>query len=454
MRHLILPLLLATPVHVWADTASTGNLRATDPTHSGWRRECLGRSQFEVPGDIEWHVAGGHWNYPEFGIYKPNIDPSDKQLSYGRSPFQQDGYLFDIEVSPKTTIDVFQQLKNRHGPDTEASQSRIIQEKIKTIREEMTWELEQSDPKKFDALTSERRELDRRLIHLGKLHSDVVMLSDTIKTFENSGRPTEKLKTEIEGYQKELATYPTDTLYDQERYLNWGIEDAQVTWSTGGLVALLWRDSRAYRFTVTQVDPSNGTSEALEELMSKAREVLAKFRPRAQFEIPQEKGFCLPFGFIADNGTTDYAITLAWHPVNNPNLLYSLSLGNDIDKANKLLPMLTSGLFTNPFPGGLEINRFGPEAVQIGANEGIMGAARYKGIDPDTGKNEAHERFTLTAGHANHDNAPSLVLKVESFANGQPLPFEQVKTDLLRTLKSIRPLPDTSKVSSNSTDGH
>jgi hypothetical protein len=436
MRYLILPVLLVTTINAWADVHAANPLNPIQ-----WHTECLGRTQFEVPGDIEWHVAGGRWNYPEFGIYSPNIDPSDKQLSYGNSPFNKNGYLFDIEVSPVTTLAIFQQFKNRHGPDIEGAQSRVIEKKIDSLKQKLTWDLEQSNPEKFNALKAERYALEEAQVRLSKLYSETVLLNELIDDFDKNGRPTEKLRTELQGYQKELSTYPTDSQYEQEHYIDWNIVDAQITWTSGKLIALLWRNERIYRFTFNSKNSGNNTQQTLETITPKALEVLRNFRPRQQFEVPLESGFCLPFGFISDNGTENYAITLAWHPIKNPSLLYSLNLSNNIDKSLKLLPLLTSAMFTNPFPNSVELNRFGPESTKIGNIDGVIGGSRYRGVDPDTGKREASERFTLTAGHTNTENRPELVLKVESFANGQPLGFEDVKEQLLRTLKSVRPLP-------------
>lgn len=444
MRLLILLLTLTIAVDVCAGT----HLSNIKKSHL-WHTECLGRTQFEVFGDIEWHVAGGHWNFPRFGIYSPNIDPSDKQLSYGDSPFQKDGFLFDIEVSPKTTLAIFQQLKGRHGPDVEGAQTRVIENKVNAIKQRLTWELEQNNPQKFKSLKSKQYALEDDQKHLTKLHSKILILEDEVETFEESGRPAEKLKAELKVYQKELNNYPTDPQYEQERYVDWNIPEAQITWTPGKLTALLWRNERIYRFTAAPNISGLNTEQTLKTIEPKAREILQNFRAREQFEIPQEPGFCLPFGYISDNGTDNYAITLAWHPINNSNLLYSLSLSNKSDKGIKLLPLLTSSMFANPFPSAVELNRFGPEPTKIGTVNGIIGGSRYQGINPETGKIGTKERFTLTAGHTNSETGPALVLKVESFTNDQPLSFENVKDQLIHTLESVRPLPGITRKSSS-----
>lgn len=449
MRPLFLMLVVSLSLDAWVNSASADTNVAHAKVERQLHTECLGRTQFEVFGDIEWHVAGGHWNFPKFGIYSPNIDPSDKQLSYGDSPFKKDGFLFDIEVSPKTTLAIFQQLKDRHGPDVEGAQTRVIENKVSAIKQRLTWELEQNNPQEFKSLKSKQYALEDDQKHLTKLHSKILILEDEVETFEESGRPTEKLKAELKVYQKELNNYPTDPQYEQERYVDWNIPEAQITWTPGKLTALLWRNERIYRFTATPNISGLNTEQTLKTIEPKAREILQNFRAREQFEIPQEPGFCLPFGYISDNGTDNYAITLAWHPINNSNLLYSLSLSNKSDKGIKLLPLLTSSMFANPFPSAVELNRFGPEPTKIGTVDGVIGGSRYQGINPETGKIGTKERFTLTAGHTNSETGPALVLKVESFTNDQPLSFENVKDQLIHTLESVRPLPGITRKSSS-----
>ena len=126
------------------------------------------------------------------------------------------------------------------------------------------------------------------------------------------------------------------------------------------------------------------TSDALTPLEPKARAVLAAFRARAQYEIPQDNGFCIPYGFIADDGTPRHGITLGFTPLDNDKLLHRLSMGDDGEKAVELVPMLLARLIANPFPHLMSVDKFGPSKVQIGAVKGRIGGARYRPYLPDT----------------------------------------------------------------------
>ena len=137
-----------------------------------------------------------------------------------------------------------------------------------------------------------------------KLFADITMLNRLISDFTKDGRPTVKLKAELEGYEREVAKLPTDERYEKERAFKLGLPDAAGAWHPDKLIVHLWRNERIYTF---EFCPRNGefksTFEALEPL---ARDVLARFRPRAEFEIPEDPGVCLPFGFIVDDGTPHY----------------------------------------------------------------------------------------------------------------------------------------------------
>ena len=50
--------------------------------------------------------------------------------------------------------------------------------------------------------------------------------------------------------------------------------------------------------------------------------------------------FCVPFGFIADDGTPRHAITLGLNPADNPKLLHRLSMGREIRKDADFMPKL------------------------------------------------------------------------------------------------------------------
>lgn len=66
MRVFVLFACLCHSLLAVADVAS-----ADYQTPPGWRTECLGRVQFDVPQDIAWHVSSGYWQYYNFDLPTP-----------------------------------------------------------------------------------------------------------------------------------------------------------------------------------------------------------------------------------------------------------------------------------------------------------------------------------------------------------------------------------------------
>jgi hypothetical protein len=426
-------LLLSQAAH--ADTKSTVQQSRT---------ECLGRSQFEIKSEITWHLLNDQWTYTDgigFTTYSPDIRLADKQLSYGSDPTNDAYGLVTIEVSPKTNIETFTDLAGRHHPDITVAKERVLKNKIDKISEAMTGNLSRSDPKQYKALDDEIDELSEKLKRVRKISTELVVLADFINQFKRENRPYKHFEVELEAYKKEFDTYPTDELYAEQSAFDFGMPDAYGARYPDKLIVLLWRDDRIYRFAFGQQSDYSEHRSSFEKLLPAARDLLARFRTRAEFEIPKETGFCLPFGFIADDGKAHYSITMAWHPTDNPNLLYSLSLSDDIGKALNLLPVLTTPIMGNPFPSAGVIQTFGPSKVQIGSRTGIMGGKYYKPTDPQGKETEATERFVMTAGLANKGYEPSMVLKAENYASTQVRSFEQSKEDFLNILKSFRLQP-------------
>lgn len=452
MRHINFSLffMILLPLGFQNALASPENVKTQSKT------ECLGRSLFDIQSNITWHLNDERWDYTDgtgFGVYSPDIRLADKQLSYGSDPTDPAYGLVTIEVSPKTTIDIFNDLVGRHSPSEIEAKKRVMQKKLDIISSSLTGDLSRSNPKKYKSLLDEERTLSKSLARIDKISSELVLLPDLISNLKKQNRPIEKLEAELKAYKEEDKTYPTDEQYAKEIAFDFGMPDAYGAPYPDKLIVLLWRDERIYRFAFGQQSNYSEHRSSFEKLVPVARELLARFRTRSEFEIPQESGFCLPFGFIADDGKAPYSITMAWHPTNNPELLYSLSLSDDIGKALNLLPVLTSPIQGNPFPNAGTIETFGPTSVEIGTREGIIGGKYYKPENPATDKSESAERYIITAGHANKGFEPSLVLKAENYSSKQSQSFEQTKAEFLATLKSFRLLPGMEKLSGDTQAG-
>lgn len=398
----------------------------------GWRTECLGRSQFDMPPDTVWHLKVP---YDDSISYSP-IDPwFGDQIHYGSAPLDSIYQLVNIKVSPKTTRKLFDQAVRIEVPSKQEAQLRVLESHIKARDKQL--DEENAD---WDQHYEEIRTLKDNYQRYRKMFADIFSLKDIIHDFEQTGRPVEKLKVELATYEKEVATLPTDERYEKERAFELGLPDAAGAWHPDKLIVHLWRKERIYTF---EFGPRNSefksSFEAIEPL---ARDLLARFRPRAEFEIPEETGFCIPFGFIADDGKPHYDLMIAWHPADNPYLLHNLKLSDNPGHMLELLPMLTKRMMANPYPGAIDIDNFGPRRIDIGNSKGTLTGRRIQAIEPEGDRLSPHEQYTFNVGAVATTYTPTLLYKLESYANNNPPPpFEQTETEVLTFMQSFRPLP-------------
>lgn len=407
-------------------------------TPPGWRTECMGRVQFDVPKEIAWHLVGGYWQKPDFEPIRPTLTLGDQQVVYGEGLTPEHPYLVKIEVSPVTDRNVFDRLKLVHGPDRGAAQTRVIRAQIEALQARI--EAKKDKNQDYSVLLDERRELEDTVTRINWVSTELFVLNDMIREFTPQGRPTVKLEAERAAYLEEQAKWPTDELFEQERFLNLGMADSFADWTPGRLLAYLWRNQRIYRFVFHAGPDASGAPVSLERVEPKARAVLAAFRTREQYEIPQQSGFCLPFGFIADDGEPPHSITLGFNPVNNPHLPHRLSMGGEYSKGADLMRKLLEQVGDRRFPILVQTDTFGPLRVPLGALYGSLDGARYFAQDAYQ-KRADYETFTLTVDAPAGGYQPGVGLTVLDDHSQPPLTYSSVQADVLMTLKSIRALP-------------
>ncbi|MEC6745504.1 MULTISPECIES: T6SS immunity protein Tli4 family protein [Pseudomonas] len=407
-------------------------------TPPGWRTECMGRVQFDVPKEIAWHLAGGYWQKPDFDPVRPTIAPGGQQIMYGEGVTPEQTYLVKIEVSPVTDRNVFDRLQLIHGPNRGSAQTRVVRAQIDALQAQI--DAKKADDEDYSALLEQHRALDDTITRINWVSTELFVLNDMIREFSATGRPTVKLEAERAAYLEEQAKWPTDALFEQERFLDLGIADTFADWVPGEMTAHLWRNQRIYRFVFHAGSDAAGVPVSLERVEPRARALLAAFRTREQYEIPQQRGFCLPFGFIADDGAPHHSITLGFNPVGNPHLLHRLSMGREIRKDADFMPKLLEQVISRRFPTLVQTDMFGPLRVLVGALDGNLRGARYKAYDAYH-KPVDYETFTLDGDAPPTGYQPGVGLTVLDDHSQPQLAFERTRVDMLQTLKSIRALP-------------
>ena len=419
---------LLLPAVVFAEAAAPDRYQ----TPEGWRTECLGRSQFDMPATAVWQLQIPYGDTVDYAATDPW---AKRSLDYGTDPGNGIYKFVRIRVSPETTREAYENALGTELPNETKAKMRVLENRVKEKEE------------RFDSLNDDMKKHVEELMALEaeyKKYSDMVSDITRFKIFidfdKSKGRPTEELETQLADFERQVAALPTDERYEKERAFELGIPDAAGAWHPDRMVAVLWRNNRIFHF---EFGPKNGeydsSSEAIEPA---ARDLLARFRPRQAFEIPQEPGVCVPFGFIADDGTENYYAGFSWHVKSTPYVLNSLTLSNSATDAIELLPMLTKRLMGNPFPAALVATNIGPRRIDIGNSRGTLTGRSLQAIDPDGDRLSSHAQYNLNAGAVAGKYTPTLLYKLQTYANDQPPPpVEQAEADVLNFMKSFRPLP-------------
>jgi len=401
-------------------------------TPEGWRTECLGRSQFDMPPHTVWHLRMPFDNSVSYVTDDPWFG---RYMDYGTEPVSGVYKLVRIRISPETTRAAFDNAVGVEMPNKTKAQMRVLRNRVNERRERF-------DPEKDDReqYIEDLMNLDAENERYSDMISDITRFKIFIDFDKSKGRPTEELEAQLADYERQIAALPTDERYEHERAFDLGIPDAAGAWHPDKMVALLWRNNRIYHF---EFGPKNGEYESnFDALEPLARDLLARFRPRAEFEIPQEPGVCLPFGFIADSGSEKYDAYFSWHSEGTPYVLNNLKLSNSVGDALELLPMLTKRLMGNPFPNALNITDLGPRRIDIGSTRGTFAGRAFQAINPESDQLTSHTQYVLNAGAVAGKYTPTLLFKQQTFANDQPPPpIEQAEEDVLNMMRSFRPLP-------------
>lgn len=120
--------------------------------------------------------------------------------------------------------------------------------------------------------------------------------------------------------------------------------------------------------------------------------MLARFRTRTSNEIPSERGVCIPFGFIADDGSTPTQFKQSFRYRDAPGVLYTIDIGTVTPRNLKATPLLAAAeaMIKPPAPEKegepvpKVIQRIGPRVVKMGgltATQGgvVLSAPRSNG---------------------------------------------------------------------------
>ena len=209
--------------------------------------------------------------------------------------------------------------------------------------------------------------------------------------------------------------------------------------------------------------------ESINEEQHKQRVLsfLKKFRTRQANEIPTELGICIPYGFVADDGTTRSELKHTFRWPDAPGVLYTIATG-DVQARDLKFPPVTAlaranvgrmGTADEESVKSLVSERIGPRSYKLGGLTGEQGGVALKVNKKGNEPYETYSVFTGYSGWLGSAALPYILVDMRSHTKAQapeltqnPPPFKQSMDRLEGLLKSIRlrptipPMPELARL--------
>lgn len=218
------------------------------------------------------------------------------------------------------------------------------------------------------------------------------------------------------------------------------------------LHAFLLRDGRAYNFMSV-----GGEGEAPFDERKKAfLDMLQRFKVRKLYEIPKERGLCIPYGFIPDDGTGHFRMEVSMRYKDRPGVIYTIGTAvvgeRGIEQGESPMLQATARSAASLLAGGLtegrEVKSIGPRPVQIGALPAYQGGFSLNVAEPGQPPVFNYSVYTGYAGWDHSHVLPAITVNLRSFTKEQdpsikenPPPIEESMQRLEALLKGMRLRP-------------
>ncbi|GGI90310.1 T6SS immunity protein Tli4 family protein [Halopseudomonas pertucinogena] len=260
------------------------------------RKECLGRHVFEVPEDIEWAVF-----HPEY----------INRVSEGG------GHGFGRKVGAKGDSTVY-------GPYGSTIKVSAIVERSQ-----------------FEAAAEYQIGTGR--LYQKQLLKDLESHKRLLEQFESGDYPNSIVEDRLRRINEIKKKIPLaiPTVHELDIPDAYFIGDHEYPTH-----AYLYRNSRVYFFTTQRA--GNEGARAFIDLMS-------RFQPRELYEVPEENGICIPYGFISDDGRTPYSIKNSLRFTSTPNVVFTLLTASASDPWHTTS---TAGLYDTDFRPGYDSSKW------------------------------------------------------------------------------------------------
>ena len=442
MRHLILLAILGVIPIAWTNKAFSQQ----QDLPTGWQTQCFGRMQYDMPS----RQARFNQDSEPPALYTDSQPtPNIWYGEYGRDPLHPEKVLVEISVSRNVSLDFLKRDTTYFRPSRGEAQQRVIQRELDDIKARkiaLLSDQSQEADDLYSALRDQERALEQAYQHIGKVSTDIIWVSEAIEMFKAEGRDSTQLEAKLAELLIEDAKYPTDDLFEQEYFVDLQRPNALGISGPFDFSAKLWENGRIYTFQFGMEHGKPRSEQA--SLEPAALDFLSRFRSRAEHEIPDEPGVCIPFGFIADSGHEPFDFGYGWRPAGNRSIVYRI----DQPASKELISMQLERLVPNPYPSMLSITNVGPDAVNFGYRQGTLVGIRTQARNRENPEQFIPETYHLVAEASARGPVPSVSMEFKTNREGGEFPpFDQAEAEFKRILQSFRPIPGIARLMNEET---
>lgn len=410
-------------------------LEATAPgyaTPAESRSECLGRLMFDVPRNLgfEWAIASAS---SKQGPYEQLFQYFDNGTGRGQIEIETPELRTTFAVYGPVTPALREEFLN-YRAEMNAAKLRGRQRSLK--RQEEDEDLYRKSPELLGPNTKQNLADSRR-----KIEQDIADLkADRYRKAVDLGRP-------------DSAAFRSDARKQGASYLRGSIVLGKY------LVAfesMLLADIPTYEY------PTEAQWTTAESAL---RKLIGQLKARDLYEIPKERGFCLPYAFLRDDGTYGNEISSSFRFADSPAMTYQLNFAA-IPAGTPSPTSLINGAgrsmdaLGDRAPAGMKVTqRLGPRPVKIGALTSVQGGIVVEAQRPGQPAREGYHAYAGNAGWSGSQILPTIEVVMESASrnahprlNADAPPYAEARPRFDALLKSIRlrptspPMPELEQV--------
>ncbi|WP_231890069.1 T6SS immunity protein Tli4 family protein [Ralstonia solanacearum] len=387
------------------------------------RTECLGRLVFDVPSgtNLEWAIPSKATTY---GAYERLSQYFDNGTGRGRIEIETPELRTVFAVYGPVTPTLREEFLN-YRVYMNAAKLRGRLSALKSQEEDEG--LYRKKPELLGPNTKENLAESRR-----KIEQDIADLkADRYRKAVDLGRP-------------DSAAFRSDEYTQGASYLRGSIV---LGTRLVAFEAMLLAD------IPTHERPTEAQWTAAEDAL---RKLIGQLQARDLYEMPKERGFCLPYAFLRDDGTFGNEISASFRLADSPAVIYKLNFAavpagtpsatTLINATGRSMAGLVGGS-----PEGMKVTqRLGPRPVKIGALTSEQGGVVVEAQRPGKPPREGYHAYAGNAGWSGSQILPTIEVVMESASrerypklNADAPPYAEARPRFDALLKSIRLRPTT-----------